>query len=90
MCTFCGGNLKPNKTEYIEKQGNYIVVIKNVPCEKCEQCGEVYFSNQVVQVIEKILDTIQYISSELTVTLLLITTQTKQHNNNRVGVCPFS
>lgn len=37
MCTFCGGNVKPDTTEYIEKQGNYIVVIKNVPCEKCEQ-----------------------------------------------------
>lgn len=70
MCTFCGGKLKPDITEYIEKQGNYIVVIKNVPCEKCEQCGEVYFSNEVVQVIEKILDTIQYISSELTVTVI--------------------
>ena len=35
MCTFCGGNVKPDKTEYIEKQGNYIVVIKNVPCKKC-------------------------------------------------------
>ena len=45
-------------------------MIKNVPCEKCEQCGEVYFSNEVVQVIEKILDTIQYISSELTVTVI--------------------
>ena len=70
MCTFCGGNVKPDTTEYIEKQGNDIVVIKNVPCEKCEQCGEVHFSNDVVQAIERILDTIQYISSELTVTVI--------------------
>ncbi len=52
-CTFCGGIVKNDTTEYIEKQGNYIVVIKNVPCEKCEQCGEVYFSNEVALMLEK-------------------------------------
>ena len=39
-CAFCGGSEITATTEYIEKQGNYIVVIKNVPCLKCEQCGE--------------------------------------------------
>ncbi|MGN1432522.1 MAG: type II toxin-antitoxin system MqsA family antitoxin [Ruminococcus sp.] len=70
MCAFCGGNVKADKTEYVEKQGNYIVVIKNVPCEKCTQCGEVYFTGDVVKVIENILNTIQYISSEITVTVI--------------------
>ena len=69
-CSFCGGNLKNEVTEYIEKQNNYIVIIKNVPCEKCSQCGEVYFSNETVQMIEKILDAIQYVSSELTVSVI--------------------
>lgn len=76
-CAFCGGNTKQDTTEYIEKQGNYIVVIKNVPCSKCEQCGEVYFSNEVVLMLEKILDTIQYISSELTVTVI-------DYTNNKI------
>lgn len=69
-CTFCGGSAEKAVTEYIEKQGNYIVVIKNVPCDKCTQCGETYFSDDVVRNIEKILDTIKYISSELTVTVI--------------------
>ena len=69
-CAFCGGAEKAATTEYIEKQGNYIIVIKNVPCMKCEQCGEVYFSTKVIKVIEKILDAIQMIASELTVTVI--------------------
>lgn len=69
-CTFCGGNLNSTTTEYIEKQDNYIVVIKNVPCDKCAQCGETYFDSHVVQTIEKILNTIQFIASELTVTVI--------------------
>lgn len=69
-CVFCGGTEKPAVTEYIEKQDNYIIVIKNVPCMKCEQCGEEYFSTEVIKVIERILDTIQMVASELTVTVI--------------------
>ncbi len=69
-CSFCGGEVKATTTEYIEKQGNYIIVIKNVPCDKCVQCGEEYFSTEVIKEIENILDTIQMIASELTVTVI--------------------
>ena len=70
MCTLCGGTLEKSTTEFIEKQDNYIVVIKNIPCEKCTQCGEAYFSSDVAQKIEYILSKIQRISSELTVTVI--------------------
>ncbi len=70
MCTFCGGNLEKTVTDYVEKMGNYVVVIRNVPCEKCLQCGEEYFSTTVAQKIEAILDSIQMISSEITVTVI--------------------
>ena len=78
MCTFCGGKTELSVTEYIEKQGNYIVIIKNVPCKKCSQCGEEYFSTEVIEALEKILDTIEYISSELTVTVI-------DYENNKVA-----
>ena len=42
-CSFCGGEVKSTTTEYIEKQGNYIIVTKNVLCGKCDRCGEEYF-----------------------------------------------
>lgn len=70
MCVLCGGNLEKSTTEFIEKQDNYIVVIENIPCEKCAQCGETYFSDIVAQNIENILSQIQRISSELTVTVI--------------------
>ena len=70
MCTFCKGKLIPATTEYIEKIENYVIVIKNVPCEKCEQCGEEYFSTEVARQIEKILNSIQTISYEITVSVI--------------------
>ena len=69
-CAFCGGSEKAAVTEYIEKQDNYSIVIKNVPCMKCEQCGEEYFSTEVIKSIETILDMIQRVASELTVTVI--------------------
>jgi len=70
MCVFCKGKLIPATTDYIEKIGNYVVIIKNVPCEKCEQCGEEYFSTVVAKKIESILNEIQEISTELTVSVI--------------------
>ena len=69
-CYFCKGNLEESTTEYIEKIDNFIVVIENIPCEKCSQCGEAYFSDEVAEKIEKILDSIQQISSSLTITVI--------------------
>ena len=70
MCVYCGGNLEQTLTDFVEKIGNYVIIIKNVPCEKCTQCGEEYFSTPVSERIESILDSIQKISSELTVTVI--------------------
>ena len=70
MCIFCGGSLKQSKTDYIEKNDNHVILIKDVPCEECEQCGETYFNNNIVKAIERILNSIQPVSSEITLTVL--------------------
>lgn len=70
MCVYCGGTLKETTTDYVEKINNYVIVIRNVPCEKCAQCGEEYFSTVVAEKIDSILDSIQEISSEITVTVI--------------------
>lgn len=69
-CHFCKGNLEKSTTEFIEKQGNFIIVIENIPCEKCTQCGETYFSSDTAIKIQKILDEIKAFSSAITVTVI--------------------
>lgn len=69
-CFFCQGSLNQSTTEYVEKQGNFIIVIENIPCERCDQCGETYFSDETAQQLEKILNSIQSFSSSLTVTVI--------------------
>jgi YgiT-type zinc finger domain-containing protein len=36
-----------------------IIVIRNVPCHKCEQCGEVAFSLDVSERLEQIVDSLK-------------------------------
>ncbi len=69
-CHFCRGNLEKSTTEFMEKMDNFIVVIENIPCEKCSQCGEAYFTDEVAGKIEQILDSVKMISSSLTVTVI--------------------
>ncbi|MFW5670599.1 MAG: YgiT-type zinc finger protein, partial [Acetivibrio ethanolgignens] len=40
MCMFCKGNVtKESLTTHVVNYKNCVIVIKNVPCEECEQCG---------------------------------------------------
>ena len=57
-------------TTHVVNYKNCIIVIKNVPCEKCTQCGEEYFYNETVETLEKILDSVKTFSSTLTVTVI--------------------
>lgn len=78
-CFYCKGSMTESTTTHVvDLKECIIIIIRNVPCLKCEQCGETYFENDVALAIEKILDTIQYISSELTVTVI-------DYANNRVA-----
>lgn len=69
-CHFCRGDLEKSTTEYVEKMDNFIVVIENIPCDKCVQCGEAYISDEVFGKLERILNSIQTISGVLTVTVI--------------------
>ncbi len=69
-CFYCKGALEKSTTEYVEKQGSVIVIIENVPCEKCTQCGEAYFSTEVARKLNEILDSVKSISTRLTVAVV--------------------
>lgn len=75
-CTSCkNGTMQEGKTAYVEKStttymseydGCYII-IKNVPCNKCTQCGEEYLNGVTLQNIEKILGKVKNALTEFAV-----------------------
>lgn len=65
-CFTCGSNnLKETTTIYVEKLENGILIIKNVPCQKCAQCGEEFFSMEIMKGIEKLGKMAENIISEV-------------------------
>lgn len=69
MCFYC--NCKTTKQglkTHVVTLENCVIVIKNVPCEECEQCGEKYFSDEVMKKLEVIVDKSKEMASEVVVT----------------------
>ena len=49
MCFYCKcKTTKPSVTTHVVTFDNCVIIIKNVPCEECEECGEKYFSDEVM------------------------------------------
>ena len=46
---------------------NCIIVIKNVPCLECEQCGEKYYTDEVAERLEMIVNTAKKLMQEIAV-----------------------
>ncbi|WP_270479283.1 type II toxin-antitoxin system MqsA family antitoxin [Faecalibacterium prausnitzii] len=66
-CLLCKGEMKLGTTIHTVQLKNCVVVIKNVPCMKCEQCGEDVLSADTVARIERILHTVKKAVAEITV-----------------------
>ena len=64
---FCKGDMKESTTTHFAELEKCIVIIKNVPCTKCTQCGEVVYSGTVIARLEKIIDELSGILTEIAV-----------------------
>lgn len=54
-CIRCGNSTyKSTTTEAIEL-GSGVLVIRNIPCYKCEICDEIHFTGNVVKQLEQII-----------------------------------
>ena len=68
MCAFCDckKNIKTTTT-YMADCDGVIVIIKNVPCEECEQCGERYYSTDVILRIDAIIESAKKMMQEVAI-----------------------
>ncbi len=67
-CTSCkSGEMFESKTSYFAQLKDCYVIIENVPCMKCRQCGDVVFRNSVVEKIDDILDSLEKIVSKISI-----------------------
>ena len=55
-CLFCKGDMVNSTPTFTAELAHGIVIVKNVPCFKCDQCGEESFPFEVTVRLEKIID----------------------------------
>ena len=68
MCMYCKGDtMREGITTHVVNYENSVIVIKNVPCEECEQCGEKYFSDKVAEQLETLVDAAKKLMQEVAI-----------------------
>ena len=66
-CFFCKGDMLESTTIHVVELDNRVLVIKNVPCLKCSQCGEVVYSLKTSRRLEEIVKTLDKLSTEVSI-----------------------
>lgn len=66
-CFMCKGNLEKKTVNYVVDLENTIIIIKGVPAKVCTQCGEQYFDDETAENIEKIVNQLKQLATEVTI-----------------------
>lgn len=67
MRFYCKGEMKPSTTIFTIQHENRLIVIKNVPCEECDQCGETEISDSVMKQLETMVDAAKKLMQEIAI-----------------------
>ena len=68
LCMYCKNSTTINSTTtHVVNYKNCIIVIKNVPCLECDQCGEKYYTDEVAEHLELIVDMAKKLMQEIAV-----------------------
>lgn len=66
-CFKCNGELIEKNVNYVVNLENTIIIIKAVPAKVCSECGEQYFDDKTSENIEKIINQLKLLSTEVSV-----------------------
>lgn len=66
-CFMCKGSLEEKSTNFIADMGTCIIIVKDVPSQVCTQCGEVSYSNEVTEQLERIVNKMKDAMTEIAV-----------------------
>ena len=65
-CLICKADtMKDDTSTYFAQLDHCYVIIENVPCKKCTQCGEAVYSASVMERIDEILENVQKIAAKI-------------------------
>lgn len=66
-CMKCGRSAyKSTTTEAVELDFG-LLIIRNIPCYKCSECDEIFYTGDVIQNLERITETVKNALQEMVV-----------------------
>ena len=67
LCMKCGSEAVKGFTTDVTELGSCLVIVRNVPCYKCEECNEVTYTADVVKKLENIIAKAKGLMQEISV-----------------------
>ena len=66
-CFVCKGDLVEERKTYVATLPECVIIVKDVPALVCKQCGEVYYSDEVSDRLEKIVGRLKKLVKEVAI-----------------------
>jgi YgiT-type zinc finger domain-containing protein len=66
-CITCGAKTIHDTTADVTDYKKCLVVVRNVPCQKCTECNEIIYTGDVVKQLEKAKESVKQSINELAV-----------------------
>ncbi len=66
-CMRCGKEAYKSTTSEVIEMEFGLLVIRNIPCYKCLECDEIYYTGDVVGKIEEITEKVKLLMQEFTI-----------------------
>jgi len=66
-CISCGAIATNGLTTDVTDLGSCLVIVRNVPCYKCNECDEVIYTADVIKKLEKIVTAAKTVVNEIAV-----------------------
>lgn len=68
MCLLCKcDTVRQTTTVHVVNYKGCVIVVKNVPCEECEQCGEKSYTDEVAERLEAVVNSAKKLLQEISV-----------------------
>lgn len=67
LCMRCGATAEKGYTTDVTELGDGVIIIRNVPCYKCQECNEVVYTADVVQKLERIVEMAKKVMQEVSI-----------------------
>ena len=66
-CLSCKSDMVQSFTADVTERNGMLIIIKNVPCYKCTECNEVFYTGDVLTQLEQLRKKAEEVLPELTV-----------------------